>query len=314
MSPMSPMDTPLRDVSINDNVDGSVLEKPSKQSEKQVDAVYIPPKVDQLTDEEEFSEDPENIENSQNGDIAGTFEIHTVRDEIYDESDEEDLATKRRKILEKKAVSYNPRRSWFHFIGDLDHSYRRIYLYPKKRNTFKNLGANWRVCVPLDIFFKFVVENLMDLIIQFSEKYAQDNNRHEFHLSREELLNFLGILILSGYHSLPQTYMYWSLDEDKTVHIVRDCMNRNKFRSIKRDLHFSDNNNLDKGHKYTKLRPFFDTMNEKFLQFDIFSFNFSIDGQMVPYFACRQALDISTNSFLMREQQRRTVILDLVRL
>ncbi|XP_050298551.1 piggyBac transposable element-derived protein 3-like [Anthonomus grandis grandis] len=169
------------------------------------------------THEEEFSEDPENIENSQNGDIAGTFEIHSVRDEIYDKSDEEDFATKRRKILEKKA---------------------------------------------------------------FSEKYAQDN-RHEFHLSPEELLHFLGILILSGYHSLPQTDMYWSLDEDKTVHIVRDCMNRNKFRSIKRNLHLSDNNNLDKGYKYTKLRPFFD---EKFLQFGIFSFNLSIDEQMVPYF------------------------------
>ncbi|XP_050301648.1 piggyBac transposable element-derived protein 3-like [Anthonomus grandis grandis] len=244
---------------------------------EQVDAVYIPPEVNQLTDEEEFSEDPENIENSQNGDIAGTFEIHTVRDEIYDESDEEDLATKRRKILERKAVSYNP--TWR--PGSFIHKNLPLF---KEEEHIQELRGELEGLSPLDIFFKFVDENLMNLIIQFSEKYAQDNNRHEFYLSREELLNFLGILILSGYHSLPQTDMYWSLDEDKTVRIVRDCMNRNKFRSIKRNLHLSDNNNLDKGDKYIKLRPFFDTMNEKFLQFGIFSFNLSIDEQMVPYF------------------------------
>ncbi|CAG9772350.1 unnamed protein product [Ceutorhynchus assimilis] len=66
---------------------------------EQIDAVYIPPEVDQLTDEEDLSEDPENIVNSQNGDIAGTFEIHTAQDDIYDESDEEDLATKQEVLI-----------------------------------------------------------------------------------------------------------------------------------------------------------------------------------------------------------------------
>lgn len=187
------------------------------------------------------------------------------------------MATKRRKILEKKAVSYKP--TWR--SGSFVHQNLPL---SKEEEHIQELRGELEGLSPLDIFFKFVDESVMDLIIKFSEKYAQDNNRHEFHLSREELLNFLGILILSGYHSLPQTDMYWSLDEDKTVNIVRDCMSRNTFRSIKRNLHLSDNNNLDKADKYTKLRPFFDTMNEKFLQFGIFSFNLSIDEQMVPYF------------------------------
>lgn len=244
---------------------------------EQIDAVYIPPEVDQLTDEEDFSNDPENNGNNQNGDIAGTFEIHNIQDDIYDDSDNEDLATKRRKIQEKNVTGHKP--IWR--AGSFLHQSLPL---SKEEEQIKELSSALEGLSPLDIFFKFIDEDVMDLIIGFSEKYARDNNMHDFHLSREELLNFIGILILSGYHSLPQTDMYWSLDEDKTVNIVRDCMSRNKFRLIKRYLHLSDNNNLDKKDKYSKLRPFFDAMNEKFLQFGVFSFNLSIDEQMVPYF------------------------------
>lgn len=115
-------------------------------------------------------------------------------------------------------------------------------------------------------------------------KYARDNNRHDFSMTREELLSFIGILLLSGYHTLPQTDLYWSTEEDKGVQIVKDCMSRNKFKNIKRNLHLSDNNNLDKKDKFSKLRPFFNIINERFMQFDVFSFHLSIDEQMVPYF------------------------------
>lgn len=59
-------------------------------------------------------------------------------------------------------------------------------------------------------------------------------------------------------------------------------MSRNKFRSIKKNLHLADN--LDPSDKFSKLRPFFDQLNQKFMQFGIFSHNLSIDEEMVPYF------------------------------
>ncbi|KAF5289119.1 hypothetical protein FQA39_LY15221 [Lamprigera yunnana] len=70
---------------------------------EQIDAVYISPEVDHLIDEEDFSEDPENNKNSQNGDIVVTFEIHTGQDDCYDESDNKNLVIKRRKILQTKS-------------------------------------------------------------------------------------------------------------------------------------------------------------------------------------------------------------------
>nr|CAI5870464.1 unnamed protein product [Callosobruchus analis] len=127
-------------------------------------------------------------------------------------------------------------------------------------------------------------DEVIDLILDFSIKYAQDNNRHEFSLSKNELLNFIGILLFSGYHTLPHIQHYWSTEEDKGIDLVKKCMSRNRFQSIKQNLHLSDNSILDKNDKFAKVRPFFDVINKKILQFGMLSFNLSIDEQIVPYF------------------------------
>ncbi|CAH1979425.1 unnamed protein product [Acanthoscelides obtectus] len=94
---------------------------------------------------------------------------------------------------------------------------------------------------PLEMFFLFFDDNLINLILDFSVKYAQQNNRHGFCLSKGELLNFLGIMLFSGYHTLPQVPLYWSNEEDKGIDIVKKCMSRNRFQAIKRNIHLSDN-------------------------------------------------------------------------
>ncbi|KAF5295324.1 hypothetical protein FQA39_LY13189 [Lamprigera yunnana] len=87
----------------------------------------------------------------------------------------------------------------------------------------------------LDLFFMYFDEEVIDAIVAYSIKYAQDHNRHEFDFNHDDLLNFIGILILSGYHTLPQPQLYWSTDEDKGLDITKNCMSRNKFNSIKRN-------------------------------------------------------------------------------
>ncbi|KAK9711703.1 Transposase IS4 [Popillia japonica] len=49
--------------------------------------------------------------------------------------------------------------------------------------------------------------NRHDFDFDYSLKYAKDNNRHDFDFDRIDLLKFIGILCLSGYHSLPQTQL-----------------------------------------------------------------------------------------------------------
>nr|CAI5870117.1 unnamed protein product [Callosobruchus analis] len=77
-------------------------------------------------------------------------------------------------------------------------------------------------------------------------------------------------------------------------------MSRNRFQSIKQNLHLSDNSILDKNDKFAKVRPFFDVINKKILQFGMLSFNLSIDEQIVPYFGrhlCKMFIKVFFDNF-----------------
>nr|CAH7732419.1 unnamed protein product [Callosobruchus chinensis] len=66
-----------------------------------------------------------------------------------------------------------------------------------------------------------------------------------------------------GYHTLPRIQHYWSTEEDKGIDLVKRCMSRNRFQSIKQNLHLSDNSILDKNDKISKVRPFSDVITKK---------------------------------------------------
>lgn len=137
---------------------------------------------------------------------------------------------------------------------------------------------------PYEVLSLYFSDEIWNQIVNFSIKYAVDNNRHSFAVTVTEMKRFFGIVLLSEYHTLPATKIYWSKDEDKSAPIVRKCMSRNKFDSIKRNIHFCDNETLDKNDKFAKVRPIINAINQKNLQFGIFAHNLSIDEEMVPYF------------------------------
>jgi len=76
-------------------------------------------------------------------------------------------------------------------------------------------------------------------------------------------------MTLTGYHTLPQMDYYWSKHKDKDVTLVRNTMSRNRFCYIKKNLHLADNHNLDPSDKFSKLSPFFNILNQKFIQFGV---------------------------------------------
>ena len=92
------------------------------------------------------------------------------------------------------------------------------------------------------------------------------------------------IMTISSYNVRPRFSMYWLLDEDLGLPLVRRLMSQNKFRKTKTYLYCCDNTNLDETDKWIKLRPLTEALNEKLQQFGIFSSKLSIDEQMVPYF------------------------------
>ncbi|CAH0713964.1 unnamed protein product, partial [Brenthis ino] len=258
----------------------SILEEEKDlEDANQIDAVYIPPTVDNLTDEEDLDDDAlGDYENTVPTDIAETYEIHTdLPAEPENTQGEPGPSTSKKPRLPKKSPKYVP--DW-----KKEHP---IYThFPTSDETAMTQNIEERVGgkTPFEVFSLFFSDEVWEQIVGFSKKYACDHNRHLFTLTVAELKRFFGILLLTGYHSLPAAKLYWSKDEDKNVSIVRNCMSRNKFDSIKENIHLCDNTDLHQNDKFAKLRPIFNIINQKNMQFGIFSHNLSIDEEMVPYF------------------------------
>lgn len=244
-----------------------------------VDAVYIPPPVDEVTDEEELDDDI--CENEKNlPDVAGTYEIHAVLPDTIEDLDNQPLPSSSKKAkVNKKTINKSALPKWIKEVP--------IYTTEPQNEEKKNLEHIENTIggkTPFEVFSLFFSDDVWEKIISYTKKYAYDKNRHSFTVDKTSLKRFFGILIFSGYHTLPATKLYWSKDEDKGIALVRNSMSRNRFDSIKQNIHLSDNDQLDKNDRFSKLRPLFDLINEKNMQFGVFSHNLSIDEEMVPYF------------------------------
>lgn len=106
---------------------------------------------------------------------------------------------------------------------------------------------------PVQLFEQFFDKEMFDFIITQSNTYAQQKAANIV-FNEAILRNFFGILILSGYNTLPSINDYWSKDPCLGSSIVKQTMPRNKFKDIKRLLHFNNNDNLDKNDKLCKVK------------------------------------------------------------
>lgn len=247
-----------------------------EDSDAEIELVTLPPDPSALTDEEEGDDD--NIQgNNIPQDVPGRVEVLVDREEEqWSDSDDEPLSASKRprsSIEEprwRKCVpTYQPIPS-----ADDNVSSRLQNLVDKVKNQN-----------PVNIFEMFFDEEVMTMISQYSQMYAAQNNKHDFHVSIEELKIFFGILLLTGYHSLPRERLYWSLDEDCKVSIFAKSMSRNRFLEIKKYLHFCDNTAAaETSDKMFKVRSLADILIKKFLQWGVFHQDLSIDESMVKYF------------------------------
>ena len=162
---------------------------------------------------------------------------------------------------------------------------------------------------------------LTDMIVEQTNLYAtRERNDASFSTSRSEMLQFLGVLLLSRYHRLPHEDHYWSNDEDMGVDIVSSAPSRNAFRSIECSLHFADNQQLPVGDKVAKVSPLYSILNTTLTKFGVFHpdltdlTDLSIDESMVPYFgkhSCKMfirgnqfASDIRSGAFAVQMATR----------
>lgn len=149
--------------------------------------------------------------------------------------------------------------------------------------TRKGIAEQLATKTPYELFCCFFDDRVVQHLVDQTNKYAAQNNKN-WSVAKHEMLRFIGILIFSGYHTVPRWDLYWSVLPDFGVKMVNRSLSRNRFRDIKRYFHLADNDNLDTTDRFSKVRPLLDMLNERYLQWGIFATHLSIDEQMVPYF------------------------------
>ncbi|KAJ8918208.1 hypothetical protein NQ315_014075 [Exocentrus adspersus] len=73
---------------------------------------------------------------------------------------------------------------------------------------------------PVELFELFFDKNIIEHILVETNTYATQKNDHSFNMTEEDLKSFIGILVFTGYHTLPRKRSYWSLDDNLKVEIV----------------------------------------------------------------------------------------------
>ena len=143
---------------------------------------------------------------------------------------------------------------------------------------------------PIEIWNKIFSTDIVMMLVHQTNLYAnRDQNNQKFEVDKREMLRFLGILLLSGYHTLPHENHYWSTQQDLGVSIVYNAMSRNRYHEIKKYFHCADNQNLIPGDKMSKVTPLYEKLNKNLITFGIHHKLLSVDESMVPYYGRHSA-------------------------
>ena len=93
---------------------------------------------------------------------------------------------------------------------------------------------------PYDIFLKVSdFSNLLKkIVIPESIRYAHKEGR-TYNVEDKEMKPFIGLNLFIGYHRLPALHLYWSTNSQFNVPFVANCMSRDRFMGIQRNMHLN---------------------------------------------------------------------------
>ncbi|KAG5870953.1 hypothetical protein JTB14_037378 [Gonioctena quinquepunctata] len=156
----------------------------------------------------------------------------------------------------------------------------------KKDDVFTSLVST---TTPFDFFKLFVTDDLVDLMVEETNRYADDlksSNRIEKAriklwqpVAKNEIYKFFAVVLAMGIVDLPKTNLYWSKDNE----FISKCLSRDRFLLILRCWHFTDNSLNTGMDKLFKLRKLIDPIIQKFQEFITPGESVVIDESMIPW-------------------------------
>ena len=132
---------------------------------------------------------------------------------------------------------------------------------------------------PMEVFSHFFTPQLIDLIVQETNRYAAlclssatNTSRpvQSWETNAEEVMAYFGFSMLMGLNRLPDLYDYWSLDECYHYFPIASRITRKRFLEIQRFLHFVDNTTIvphgEPGYdRLARVRPVITAVHDSFL-------------------------------------------------
>jgi len=104
---------------------------------------------------------------------------------------------------------------------------------------------------PIDSFFKFMTRDVIELMVDETNIYAKQRYAQTGRsiadwkeVDENQLLAFLGLLFVLGFHRLPRIRDYWSQDRNFFTPVIANTMTRDDFYRIFRNIHLADNFSL----------------------------------------------------------------------
>lgn len=143
----------------------------------------------------------------------------------------------------------------------------------------------------VELFELFFDETLFDHIVVEIRKYALYKNVPDPNITKSELKCFIGILIISGYNTVPSFKLYWDTGVDTRNELIHGAMRRNRLKKIISLMHFEDMKNFSTTDKLWKLRPLLDQLNKKFMENFVPIQHLNYDESMIAYYGrhgCKQ--------------------------
>ncbi|XP_050503408.1 piggyBac transposable element-derived protein 2-like [Diabrotica virgifera virgifera] len=119
---------------------------------------------------------------------------------------------------------------------------------------------------PIDAFRCYFTQDIIEHIVRETNSYAGQKLVHNLNATSAEILTFVGVMLLSGYHPLPCRRLYWTVDEDVHTPIVSNAMRRNRLDELMSFIHLADNQSNDGTDRMYKIRPLLDMLNSAFKQ------------------------------------------------
>uniref|UniRef100_A0A8D0A249 PiggyBac transposable element-derived protein domain-containing protein n=1 Tax=Sander lucioperca TaxID=283035 RepID=A0A8D0A249_SANLU len=142
---------------------------------------------------------------------------------------------------------------------------------------------------PMDVFLLMYPPTLRETNVEMSNLYSTQTKARQLNMNMEELLTFYGILLASGYSTVPRRRMHWSLDSDVHNECISNAMRWNRFDKIMASVHFVDNTKITED-PFFKVRPIFTELNKLYKVMPYPKW-LAVDESMIRYYGhhgCKQ--------------------------